>query len=93
MPAQPGVFMPPAYGLPAQPAAPAAPPIYGMPVQSSLPMPQAPAMPAPPSASLNFPATQVQQPPTASSNLVLYCILGGLFLVALFVVVFFALKG
>jgi cobalamin biosynthesis Mg chelatase CobN len=55
--------------------------------------PQAPTMPAPPSASLNFPAAQAQAPRTKSSNVALYCILGGLFLVALFVVVFFALKG
>ena len=50
-------------------------------------------MPAPPSASLNLPTPPVQAPRTASSNLALYVILGGLFLVALLVVVFFALKG
>jgi hypothetical protein len=51
-----------------------------------------PVMPAPPSTPLNMPATYTpaSRPP---QNVTLYIILGALFLVALFLVVFLALKS
>jgi len=89
-----GVPMPPpAFGAPARPAAPMAPPVYRMPAQPPAVMPRPPAMPAPPAPSLNLPATQLPAGRPSSSNLALYIILGGLFLIALFLVVFFALKS
>ena len=92
MPAQPGVAMPaPVYSAPAQ-VAPMAPPMYGMPAQHVPVMPHPPAVPAPPAAALNLPATPVARPQPASSNLVLYVVLGALFVIALFLVIFFALK-
>jgi hypothetical protein len=71
----------------------AAPPIipmpqaYGMPSQPAAPViPHAPVLPAPPAVAVHVPAR-------SSPNLALYVILGGLFVVALFLVVFFALKS
>ena len=69
-----------------------APPVYAMPQQPAAVMPQPPAIPAPPAASLQLPATPAPGPRPASSNLALYVGLGALFLIALFLVVFFALK-
>jgi hypothetical protein len=75
---------PPAYGLPAQPVV-AAPP--AMPMTPQLPLapmlPQTPVMPPAPQPALTRPPNQ---------NVILYVILGGLFVMALFVVIFFALK-
>jgi hypothetical protein len=55
--------------------------------------PYAPAISAPPAPALSMPATATPALPRASSNVALYVILGCLFLIALFLVVFFALRG
>jgi hypothetical protein len=51
-----------------------------------------PVMPAPPSTPLNMPATYTP-PSRAPQNVTLYIFLGALFLIALFLVVFFALRS
>jgi hypothetical protein len=51
-------------------------------------MPTAPAAP-----SLNLPAASLQAPRRSPSNLVLYVCLGAAFLIALFLVIFFAMRG
>jgi len=56
--------------------------------------PPSPVMLASPVSPLAMPAIAAPpMPQRRSSNLALYLILGGLFLIALFLVVFFALKG
>jgi hypothetical protein len=66
--------------------------MYGMPAQPALMMPQPPVVPAPPAAALQLPTAPAPGPRPASSNLILYVILGAVFVIALFLVVFFALK-
>jgi hypothetical protein len=92
VPAQPNVAFPPVSSA-GRPAAPMAPPVYGMPMQPPSMTPQAPAMPAPPATPLNMPATYVPTSRPGSSNVTLYVILGALFMVALFLVIFLALKS
>jgi len=92
VPAQPYVAFPPVAGA-GPPAAPMAPPMYGMPMQPPSMAPHGPAMPAPPPTPLNMPATHVPTSRPGSSNTTLYIILGTLFVVALFLVIFFALKS
>jgi hypothetical protein len=67
------------YQMPTQPAPPAAP--------------YMPVMSAPPAPALRMPESASPAPPRASSNVALYVILGCLFLIALFLVVFFALRS
>lgn len=68
------------------------PPMYAMPAQPAAVMPQPPVVPAPSAAAVQLPATAAPGSRRASSNLVLYVVLGAVFLIALFLVVFFALK-
>jgi len=92
VPAQPNVAFPPVGGA-GRPAAPVAPPVYGMPMQPPSMSPHGPAMPAPPATPLNMPATYVPPSRPGSSNVTLYVILGALFVIALFLVIFFALRS
>jgi hypothetical protein len=92
MPAQPGVAFPPVGMAGRPPAAPVAPPLYGMPTQPASMGARPPVMPAPPSTPLNMPAMYTPAA-RAPQNVTLYIILGALFLVALFLVVFFALRS
>jgi hypothetical protein len=66
--------------------------MYAMPAQPAAVMPQPPVVPAPSAAAVQLPATAAPGSRRASSNLVLYVVLGAVFLIALFLVVFFALK-
>ena len=97
MPSQPAVPVPPpAYGIPGQrqPAAPTAPPMYRMPTQPAPPVtPYSPVMAAPPAPALRMPATPAPVPPRPRANVALYVFVGGLFLMAMFLVVFFALRS
>jgi hypothetical protein len=52
-----------------------------------------PVISTPPAPALRMPATASPALPRASSNVALYVILGCLFLIALFLVVFFALRS
>ncbi len=71
-----------------------APPMYRMPTQPAPPVtPYAPVMAAPPAPALRMPATPAPVPPRAPANVALYVIVGGLFLMAMFLVVFFALRS
>jgi cobalamin biosynthesis Mg chelatase CobN len=68
--------------------------MYQMPTQPAPPvMPYVPVVSAPTAPALHMPATAAPAPRRASSNVALYVILGCLFLIALFLVVFFALRG
>jgi hypothetical protein len=52
-----------------------------------------PVMPAPPSTPLNMPASYTPASHAAPQNVILYIILGALFLIALFLVIFFAMRS
>jgi hypothetical protein len=68
--------------------------MYQMPTQPAPPaMPYAPVMQPPPAPALRMPATATPAPTRAPSNVALYVIMGCLFLIALFLVVFFALRS
>jgi hypothetical protein len=87
---------PPPAGIQARFAAPVAPPVDTMPAPPSSPTPSAvfardPVLSTPPAAPLAMPATLESH--AFSSRLWFYLILGGLFLMALVVLVVFALKG
>lgn len=93
VPAQPGMAFPPVGAAGRLPAAPQAPPMYGMPIQPASVVSRPPVMPAPSPTPLNMPATYTPTSHAGAPNVLLYIILGALFLVALFLVVFFALRS
>jgi len=68
-------------------------PMYGMPQAAPPAMPYAPVTPAVPAAPLTLPQAKPDTPRRSSSNVALYVALGVLFLIALFLVVFFALRA
>jgi hypothetical protein len=92
VPAQPDVAYPP-FATARRPAAPMAPPVYGMPAQPPSMAEHPAAMAAPPVTPLAMPAAFAPASRPRSSNVTLYIILGALFVVALFLVIFFALRG